>query len=56
MKANNRMIGVSIMFLLFAAAFSIIFWDDVSLAPKIGYFVTGFGSGVAAGVWFARRN
>jgi hypothetical protein len=50
------MIGVSIMFLIFAAAFSVIFWEDVSLAAKIGLFVTGFGSGVAAGVWFTRRN
>ena len=56
MKANNRMIRVSLMFVIFAAAFSVIFWGDVSYAVKIAYFATGFGSGVAAGIWFARRN
>jgi hypothetical protein len=57
MKANNnRMIGVSIMFLVFAAAFSVIFWEDVSLLAKIAYFAMGFGSGAAAGIWFTRRS
>jgi hypothetical protein len=56
MKSNNYLIGLSILFFVFAAAFSFILWADVSLAAKIGLFVLGFGSGVTAGIWFVRRN
>ena len=56
MKPNNFLIGLSILFFVFAAAFSVLFWADVSLAAKIGLFVFGFGSGVAAGQWFASRS
>ena len=56
MKTNNILIGLSILFFVLAAAFSLVFWADVSLAPKIGFFVLGFGSGVTAGQWFARRG
>jgi hypothetical protein len=35
---------------------SLVFWADVLLVAKIGFFVLGFGSGVTAGQWFARRG
>jgi hypothetical protein len=56
MNSNNMLIGLSILFLVLAAALSLVFWADVSLAAKIGLFVLGFGSGVTAGQWFARRS
>ena len=56
MKSNNYLIILSIVFLVFAGAFSVVFWGDVSLVAKIGLFVLGFGSGVAAGQWFAKRS
>jgi len=56
MKSNNYLIGLSIMFFVLAAAFSLVFWADVSLAAKIVFFVLGFGSGVTVGQWFARRS
>jgi len=56
MKSNNILIGLSILFFLLAAAFSLVFWADVSLAAKIAFFVLGFGSGLTAGQWFARRG
>jgi hypothetical protein len=54
MKLSNYLIGLSILFFVFAAAFSVVFWGDVSLAAKIGLFAFGFGSGVTAGQWFAK--
>jgi len=56
MKSSNSMLTTSIMFFVFAAVFSVVFWEDVSLAAKIGLFVLGFGSGVTAGQWLARRS
>jgi hypothetical protein len=56
MKSQNYLIGLSILFFVFAAAFSVVFWEDVSWAVKIGLFVLGFGSGVTAGQWFAGRS
>jgi hypothetical protein len=56
MKSNNYLIALSILLFVFALAFSVVFWGDVSLAAKVGLFVLGFGSGVTAGQWFARRN
>ena len=56
MKENNYLIILSITFFVFAAAFSVVFWGDVSLAAKIGFFAFGFGSGVTAGQWSARRS
>ena len=56
MKSNNYLIILSIVFLVFAGAFSVVFWGDVSLVAKIGLFVLGFGSGVTAGRWFAKRS
>ena len=56
MKSNNILIGLSILFFVLAAAFALVFWADVSLVAKIGFFVLGFGSGMMAGQWFARRS
>ena len=56
MKANYYLISLSIVFFILAAAFSAVFWADVSLVAKIGFFVLGFGCGVTAGQWFARRS
>ena len=56
MRSNKNLIGLSIMFIVFAVVFSIVIWRDVSLAAKIGFFATGFGSGVNAGRSFAKRS
>ena len=56
MKSSNMLIILSIVFFIFAAAFSVMFWAEVSLAAKVGLFVLGFGSGVTAGQWFASRR
>jgi hypothetical protein len=56
MKAKNYLLGTSILFFCFAVMFSIVFWGDVSLAAKIGFFACGFGSGAAASAWYARRK
>ncbi len=56
MRSGKNLVGLSIMFFVFAAVFSVVFWQDVSLAAKIGLFVLGFGSGSTFGQWFAKRN
>jgi hypothetical protein len=56
MKSNNTLMGLSILFFVLAVALSLVFWADVSLAAKIALFVLGFGSGVTAGQWLARRG
>jgi hypothetical protein len=56
MKSNNALIGLSILFFVFAVAFSVLFWAEVPLLAKIGLFVLGFGSGVTAGQWIVRRS
>ena len=56
MNSNNMLIGLSILFFVLAATLSLMFWADVSLAAKTGFFVLGFGSGVTTGQWFARRS
>lgn len=56
MKSNNYLIILSIMFFVFAGGFSVVFWGDISLVAKIGLFVLGFGSGITAGQWIARRS
>jgi hypothetical protein len=55
MKSHNTFIVLSIMFLVIAAALSVVIWGDVSMAAKIGFFAFGFGSGVTAGLWLAKR-
>lgn len=56
MKSRNRLLALAIMFFIFAAAFSVMFWSEVSLAAQIGMFVLGFGSGVTFGNWFSWRE
>ena len=56
MKSNNRLLGVSLLFIVFAIAFALVIWKGTSLAAMIGFFALGFGCGMATGVWFARRG
>ena len=56
MKSNHYLISLSILFFVLTVAFSAVFWADVSFAAKICFFVLGFGSGVTAGQWFAKRS
>jgi hypothetical protein len=56
MKSSNSLIGLSIMFFIFAAAFSIIFWGDISWGAKIALYVLGFGSGITFGQWLTQRK
>jgi hypothetical protein len=56
MKSSNAFLGLAIMFLVFAAVFSVVLWNDVSLAAKIAFFALGFGSGIATGQWIAKRS
>ena len=56
MKSINRLISLSIMFFVFAAALSVVFWEDVSLAARISFFALGFASGVTAGQWIAKQR
>ena len=53
---GKNLFALAIMFFIFAAVFSIIFWPEVSLAAKIGMFALGFGSGGAFAGWLTRRN
>ena len=55
-KPGRNQLALAIAFFVFAAAFSVIFWGDVSLAAKIGMFVLGFGSGAAFRAWFSMRR
>lgn len=55
MKSRNAYVGISILFLVIAAALSVVIWGDVSVAAKITFFAFGFGSGVAVGMWLAKR-
>jgi hypothetical protein len=56
MKSGKNLFALATMFLVLAAAFSVVFWSEVSLAAKIGMFVLGFGSGGAFAGWFGRRT
>jgi hypothetical protein len=56
MRSSKNLIGLSIMFFVFAVVFSVVIWGAVSPAAKIGFFVLGFGSGVTAGRSFAKRS
>ena len=46
MRRRRSPIAVAAMFFVFAAAFSVIFWPEVSLAAKLAFFATGIGCGV----------
>jgi len=55
MKSNNVVVGIALLFLIFAVASSITIWADVSSPVKIGMFAFGFSAGIAAGTLTARR-
>jgi hypothetical protein len=56
MKSNSALIGIVLLFLVLATASSVTLWEDISSPVKIGMFAFGFGAGVAAGTWIARRR
>jgi hypothetical protein len=56
MRSRNRFLALAIMFFVFATAFSVIFWSEVSLAAQIGMYVLGLGSGVTFGNWLSMRE
>ena len=56
MKTKNTFLGVSILFFVLAAVFSLVFWKDVSFAAKIAFFACGFVSGISMGQWIAWRS
>lgn len=56
MKSNSTLVIIGLLSLLLAVVSSAVLWAEVSSAVKIGMFALGFGSGVAAGAWIARRQ
>ena len=46
MVRRRAPIAVAAMFFVFAAAFSVIFWPDVSVAAKLAFFAAGTGCGI----------
>jgi hypothetical protein len=56
MSAGKNLIAIAVLFFVFAAVFSTIFWADVSAAAKVGMFALGFGSGSAFGGWLLTQN
>ena len=56
MKSSNTFLVLSIIFLVVAVALSLAIWGNVSLPAKIAFFALGFGSGIAAGQWIAKRS
>jgi len=44
------------MFIVFAIVFGVVIWRDTSLAATLAFFATGFGCGIATGVWLAKRR
>ncbi len=55
MMRGRGPVAVAAMFFVFAAAFSLIFWPDVSMAAKLAFFAAGIGCGVGI-AGFARRG
>ena len=56
MRSRNRFLALAIMFFVFAAVFSVIFWSEVSLAAQIGMYVLGLGTGVTFVNWLSVRE
>lgn len=56
MKSSKSFLGISILFLVFAVSFSVVIWNGVALSAKIAFFALGFGSGISAGRWIAKRS
>ncbi len=49
MAKHASFVPVAVMFFIFAAVFSVVFWPEVPLAAKIAFFATGIGCGVGIG-------
>lgn len=56
MSRRGPSIPIAAMFFVFAAAFSVIFWPEVSMAAKLAFFATGVGCGVGIGRSTASRR
>jgi hypothetical protein len=56
MKSNNALVGTALLFLVLATASSVVIWEEVASAVKIGMFAFGFGSGVGIGTLIARHS
>ena len=56
MPRRKASILIAVMFFVFAAAFSVIFWSDVSMAAKLAFFATGVGCGIGIGRFTALRE
>jgi hypothetical protein len=46
MTRRSSGIRTAVIFFVFAAAFSVIFWPDVSIAAKLAFFAAGIGCGI----------
>ncbi|MBN2104236.1 hypothetical protein JW835_09380 [bacterium] len=56
MVKQKSFIAIAVLFFIFAAAFSVVLWPDVSAAAKIAFFATGVGCGVGIGQYFGRQK
>ena len=56
MPGRKSSIPIAAMFFVFAAAFSVIFWPEVSMAAKLAFFATGVGCGIGIGRFTALRQ
>jgi hypothetical protein len=55
-RRKKNLVPMALMFLVFAAVFSVTIWPEVSSAAKIAFFCTGFGCGVTTGAFLAVRR
>ena len=56
MRHRAASVPLAVMFVVFAAAFSVIFWPEVSLAAKFAFFATGVGCGIGIGRFTVQRR
>jgi hypothetical protein len=56
MRRRRSPLAIAAIFFVFAAAFSVIFWPDVSVAAKLAFFVTGAGFGIGIGGFANQRS
>lgn len=47
--ARRAPLITSVLFVVFALAFSLTIWPDVSAAAKLAFFATGAGFGIGVG-------
>ena len=55
MSRHRSSVATAAMFLVFACAFSVIFWPEVSVAAKLAFFATGVGCGAGIAGYVRRR-